>query len=139
MNEYRYEDIAVGMKESFSVTITDDMVSSFTQITGDTNPMHIDDAYARENGYQARIAYGLMTASFFSTLGGVYLPGKYCLFYENHNFFNKPVYIGDVLSVSGEVIEKSENSMPRITVKGMIKNQNNQTVCKAKLVLGVTK
>lgn len=139
MNTYRYEEIEIGMTEQFSVEITEKMVHAFTEISGDTNPLHIDQDYAQSNGYPDRVVYGGVTASFYSRLAGVYLPGKYCLFYSADVKFTNPVYVGDVLTVSGKVIEKDDKINQQIVVKGKISNQNGTTVSLAKLVLGVIK
>ncbi len=136
MNEYRLEDIYVGMEEAFSVTITEEMMSHFTEITGDINPLHNDEDFAKAMYHPSRVVYGMLTASFISTLGGVYLPGKYCLIQGVEVKFAKPVYIGDVLLVSGKVTELHE-SVGQLTIKVTIKNQDGTIVCKGKLKAGV--
>lgn len=136
MNKYTMRDICVGIVESFTVEITKEMQDAFTKITGDINPMHIDYQYAIDNGFQQEIVYGMLTASFYSTLVGVYLPGKYCLFHECDVSFNKPVYVGDVLTVVGEVVEIHE-VFNRITIKAFIKNQEGKKVSKAMLIVGI--
>lgn len=137
MNEYTYDEIKVGLQESFQREITQEMVDNFFLISEDNNPLHVDKEFAVQEGYKDKVVYGMLTASLFSKLGGVYLPGKYCLFYECDSKFNKPVFVGDLLTVSGKVIEKNENPSKNIVVKGIIKNQNNEIVCIAKLVFGV--
>ena len=84
MNEFTFQDIASArnMERSFTVTITQEMMSDFLKITGDSNPMHVDSDYAKSNGFKDTLVYGLLTNSFYSTLAGVYLPGKYCLLQE---------------------------------------------------------
>ena len=91
MNEYRITDISAGQQESFSVTVTEEMMAKFLDITGDVNPLHTDDGFAKEKGFPQRVAYGMLTASLISTLGGVYLPGKYCLIQGVEVKFEKPV------------------------------------------------
>lgn len=136
MNEYTLNTISVGTHESFKVKMTDDMQKSFMRITDDVNPMHIDQNYAESNGFDDKIVYGMLTASFYSTLVGVYLPGKYCLLQECDVSFSKPVYIGDVLTVFGEVVDIHE-AFKRITIKASIKNQDGKKVSKAKIVAGI--
>ena len=68
MNEYRIGDITEGMSESFTVTITDRMMEAFRDITGDDNPLHTDADYAKDCGYEGCVSYGMLTASFLSTL-----------------------------------------------------------------------
>ena len=136
MNAYRYEEIEVGHKESFTVTVTEEMMGSFRDITGDINPLHNDEGYARTEGYPGRVAYGMLTGSFLSTLAGVYLPGKYSLIQEVRLKFAKPVYIGDTLTVEGLVEEKND-TYSLLMVKATIKNQDGLKVCRAKMQIGV--
>ncbi|HHT98056.1 MAG TPA: MaoC family dehydratase [Clostridiales bacterium] len=135
MNEFKFDSIVINQKAEFKIKITSSMLDMFKEITGDVNPMHIDDSYAKEQGYESRLAYGMLTASFYSTLVGVYLPGKYCVFQECRTSFNKPVYVNDTLYISGEVIEIHE-VLKRITIKAVIKNQKNDKVSKAILAVG---
>ena len=90
MNEYTFDELAVGMSESFSVTVTPEMLDRFRTDTGDINPLHNDEAFALERGYTGRVAYGMLTASFLSTLAGVYLPGKWCLIQRVETDFPEP-------------------------------------------------
>jgi 3-hydroxybutyryl-CoA dehydratase len=136
MNNYKFEEIDLGLTESFNVIVTQEMHDHFTQTTGDINPMHLDKDYAQQRGFEGVLVYGMLTASFYSTLVGVYLPGKYCLFQEANVKFNKPVYVGDMLMVEGKVIEKDE-TFRRIVVKAFIKNQENRKVSMAKLTVGL--
>lgn len=136
MNRYRFEDLSVGMEESFSRQITEEMMRGFLTMTGDTNPLHLDDAYARAEGYWGRVVYGMLTASLISTWGGVYLPGENCLIQGVEVRFPKPVYCGDTLTVTGTVVEIHE-SVRQVVVKLTIKNQHGETVCRGKLKEGV--
>lgn len=139
MNEYIFDEITVGMEESFETVITKEKTDAFLFLSEDDNPLHTDEIYAVGQGYHGKVVYGMLTASLFSRLGGVHLPGKYCLFYECNVKFNRPVYEGDLLTVTGKVIEKIEFPLKRIVVKGIIKNKNKEIVSMARLILGVTK
>lgn len=108
MNEYTYEQISVGHRESFGVTVTEEMMEQFMRITGDVNPLHRDAAYARTRHYEDKVVYGMLTSSFYSALAGVYLPGKYSLIHSVESKFLRPVYVGDTLTVSGTVKEKED-------------------------------
>lgn len=136
MNEYTFDEIVVGMTESFSVTVTPEMLDRFRADTGDINPLHNDEAFALERGYIGRVAYGMLTASFLSTLAGVYLPGKWCLIQRVETDFPRPVYPGDTLSISGTVKEK-DDTFRNITVAVRIRNQTGDTVLRGKMRLGV--
>ncbi len=142
MNQYRYADIQIGQTESFSIKITQDMENKFREISGDVNPLHFDDNYAIEvsNGkYQQHVCFGMLTASLYSTVAGVYMPGKYSLIhsFDEISFLN-PVFAGDVLTVEAKVANKND-SLNLINLKIAIKNQNNKTVSKAKMKIIVLK
>lgn len=138
MNEYKLEDIQLGMKENFKVQITEQMQNDFREISGDVNPMHSSKEFAMEKGFKDKLVFGMLTASFFSKLVGVYLPGKNCLFQECKNIrFHKPVFVGDELNVIGEVVE-IDDRFRRITIKATIRNQMDEKVCSAILIAGVT-
>ena len=136
MNEYRITDLSAGQQESFTVTVTEDMMAKFRAITGDINPLHVSDDFAKEKGFPQRVVYGMLTASLISTLGGVYLPGKYCLIQGVEVRFAKPVFIGDVLEVTGEAV-KVDRDLRYLEIKVTIRNQRNEKVLRGLLKAGV--
>lgn len=136
IREYRYEDLQIGMREEFTVTITDKMLSMFHELTGDFNPLHCSREFALEHQYPDRVVYGMLTASLISTLGGVYLPGKYCLIHSVESKFLRPVFVGDTLTVYGE-ITALHDAFRRIEIKVWIKNQNQEKVLRGILKAGV--
>lgn len=136
VNEYSISDLTIGQTEEFTVTITEKMQDMFKEITGDINPLHLDQDFARFKGYSDRLVYGMLTASFFSTLVGVYLPGKHCLFRECNVQWPNPVYPGDVLTVAGRIIEVNLD-LKIVVIKAEIRNQVNKKVARAKLQVEV--
>jgi len=136
MNSYTYEEIEIGKNEAFSVTVTEEMLKGFEMITGDTNPLHTDEEYARSRQYKGRVAYGMMSASFLSTLAGVYLPGRYSLIQSVEIKFAEPVFIGDVLEVRGEVTEKND-TYRLIFLKVTIRNDSGKKVCRGKMQIQI--
>ena len=136
MNEYRISDISLGMNESFSVTITEEMMQKFFDITSDENPLHVNEEFARSRGFNNKVVYGMLTASMISTLGGCYLPGKYCLIQGVDIKFAKPVFVGDTLEVSGE-ITKVDPDLKYLEIKLTVKNQRNEKVLRGSLKAGV--
>ena len=132
MNNYKFEELSVGMSESFDVTITEDMLLKFRDITGDVNPLHNDTEFAVSKGHPGRVAFGMLTASFLSTLAGVYIPGERSLIQQVETKFANPVYIGDELTVKGEITELIE-SVQRLELKVTITNQNGKKVLRGKM------
>ena len=101
--------------------------------------MHIDREYvlkSAQGGYTDCLVYGMCTASFYSTLVGVYLPGEKCLFHECNVAWLKPVYVGDELTVVGEVA-KVDDRVKRIKIKAYMENQKGERVSRATLIAGV--
>ena len=98
MNHYTLTEMTPGLTESFTVTVTEEMMRQFCALSGDVSPIHKDEDYAKARGYAGRVVYGMLGASFFSTLAGVYLPGEHCLLHGVECKFAKPIYIGDTLT-----------------------------------------
>ena len=84
IKQYSYTDISIGHAESFEVKVTEEMMKMFCQISGDVNPLHCDSEFARSKGYRDKVAYGMLTATFLSTLAGVWLPGEKSLIHSRH-------------------------------------------------------
>lgn len=145
MNEYRFEEIISKeedkkeyTKAEFSTTVTAEMMQKFYEISGDDNPLHMDETFAKEQGFDSRVVYGMLTASFYSRLAGVYLPGKFCLLHSVESSFKNPVFIGDTLMVAGYVKEKHEATRT-IDIVATITNQDGKKVSKAKILAGFLK
>jgi acyl dehydratase len=103
-NKIPLADIEIGMNISYSQTITDSDIKAFAGISGDRNPVHLDEEYAENSRYKKRIAHGLMTASYFSALFGTKIPGEGCVYVSQSLNFKRPVYLGDTVTATVEVI-----------------------------------
>ena len=136
MNYYKLSDMEIGLEEFFEATIDEYKMDKFLEISNDINPLHLDRDYAKEKGFSNRVVYGLLTSSFYSTLVGVYLPGKYCILQGIDIQFSKPVYIDDTLKISGKVSYINE-AYKRIEIKAIITNQDNKKVSKATIKVGL--
>ena len=134
LNEYTFEEIKLGMKESFQVNITESMENNFAEITGNYNPLASNQEYAATTNYKKRICPGMFTASFFSRLTGMHLPGKYALVYSQSLNFVNICYIGDQITVEGEVIEKN-NATKMITLYTVITNQEGKKLIYGKALV----
>lgn len=99
------EDIKVGMRVSYSQTITDADIKAYAGLSGDHNPVHVNEEYASESRYGRRLAHGLMSAGFFSALFGMRLPGPGCVYVSQNIQFKRPVYINDTVTATAEVTD----------------------------------
>ena len=127
MNHYTLAEMQPGLTESFTVTVTQEMMEDFYRLTGDDSPIHRSEEYAAGRDYPGRVVYGMLGASFFSTLAGVYLPGEHCLLHGVEAKFARPVFIGDTLTVKGTVTEGND-TFKEITVRAEIFNQEGKKV-----------
>jgi 3-hydroxybutyryl-CoA dehydratase len=116
LNTIPLEEIKIGMSATYSQTVTDADIKSFAGISGDRNPVHLDEKYAEESRYKKRIAHGMMTASYFSALFGTKIPGEGCVYVAQSLKFKRPVYIDDTVTATVEVI-KVDLSKKRVFFK----------------------
>lgn len=94
---YYLEDLSTGMTATYAKTVTDADVVLFAGITGDSNPVHLDQEFAKKTLFEGRIAHGMLTASFISTVLGTKLPGPGCIYVSQNLKFKAPVRIGDTV------------------------------------------
>jgi 3-hydroxybutyryl-CoA dehydratase len=100
-------DIEIGLTKEFKIIINKSIVDEFAKISGDFNPLHMDDKYAISTKFGKRVCHGMLLASFFSRIIGMYIPGKMALYLTQSLKFSSPCYIGDTVLVIGKVIDKS--------------------------------
>ena len=97
------EAIQVGQQASYSQTVTDADIKAFAGVTGDHNPVHINDEYAATTRFGKRIAHGILSVGFFSNILGTKLPGPGCIYLSQSVKFKHPVYLGDTVNAMVEV------------------------------------
>jgi 3-hydroxybutyryl-CoA dehydratase len=136
MNEYRWDDLRIGLSHELQVTLTAPMMESFAALSGDVNPLHVDPAYAARAGFRAPVAFGLLTSAFYSQLVGVHLPGRFALLHGIDIDFVSPAFAGDTLRVAGEITFLTD-AYHRIELRGRITNQDGKLVSKAKIRVGL--
>ena len=100
-----FEDLAVGQTAVIARTITDADIVLFAGISGDTNPVHINEEFAAGTMFSGRIAHGMLTASFNSTVIGTRLPGPGCIYLSQSLRFKAPVRVGDTIWARATVTE----------------------------------
>jgi 3-hydroxybutyryl-CoA dehydratase len=105
LNGYYIEELQEGMTAAFGKTITDADILMFAGVSGDTNPVHLNEEFAAGTAFQGRIAHGMLTASLISTVLGTKLPGPGCVYLSQTLKFLAPVRAGD--TVRAEVTLRS--------------------------------
>jgi 3-hydroxybutyryl-CoA dehydratase len=102
---YTINDLSPGMSESFTKTVTERDIQLFGEVSGDMNPVHFDEAYARGTIFRGRIAHGVLSISFISTVLGMKMPGPGTIFISAAVQFKAPVRIGDTVTATCTVRE----------------------------------
>lgn len=99
----KISDFKIGMSFSYEREVLDVDVLDYAKVSGDKNPVHIDDDYAEKSIFGRRIAHGMLTASFISKVFGMDFPGPGCIYLSQTLKFKKPVFIGDTVTIIVEV------------------------------------
>lgn len=128
--------IEVGASAQVSRQIVDADVRAFAELTGDRNPVHLDDAFAATTRFGKRIVHGAFQAGMISSVLGLQLPGPGCLYLAQSLQFKAPVYIGD--TVTAEVIVLSvRDDKPIVKLSTICRNQSGDTVAEGEAVMFV--
>ena len=123
LSEYKFGEITIGEKKKFTEKIDEQKLEDFAKLSGDFNPLHMNEEYASTTKFKKRVCHGMLLASFFSKLVGMYLPGKHALYFSQVLNFQAPCFVDDEIIVEGEVLDKSIATRI-ITLKTSIHNQN---------------
>jgi len=124
-SQYTFDEIEIGQSKEFQVLITESMVNDFAKISGDYSPIHMDKIYARTTTFQKRVVHGMLLASFLSKIDGMHLPGKHALYFSQNLEFHNPCFIGDTITISSQVIDKSI-ATKILKIETKITNQKNK-------------
>lgn len=122
-----YDELEIGMKASFSKTITETDVYLFAGISGDFNPIHVNEEFAKLTPFGQRIAHGALPQSLIAPVLGTKLPGLGTIALEVMTRFKAPTMFGDTVTATAEVIEKLEEKR-RVRLKLLWTNQRGETV-----------
>ena len=112
---YYLQDLMIGMKAEYSKIISEADVLGFAEVSGDINPLHLDEEFAVTTRAGQRIAHGMLSASLISTIVGTRLPGPGCLYMGQDLRFLAPVVIGDTVTAVA-VVESIDRAKSRITL-----------------------
>ncbi len=127
-------DLHVGATASWSKTITSADVQAFAALSGDDNPLHLDEAFARTTRFGRPIVHGMLVASLISAVLGRQLPGPGTIYLSQSLEFLRPVYPGDTITATVEVIRIREDK-PVVTLTARCTNQNGEEVVRGEAVV----
>jgi 3-hydroxybutyryl-CoA dehydratase len=117
MNGLFLEDLKPGMSAMFGKTVTEADIMAFAGVSGDTNPIHLHDGFARTTRFGQRIAHGMLSGSFISTVVGTKLPGPGAVYISQSMNFMAPVLIGDTITAVATLTAIVDEKRRRVTLK----------------------
>jgi 3-hydroxybutyryl-CoA dehydratase len=123
----RIEDFEPGQHVSFSKTFTEDDLRRFIEITGDVNPLHVDDEFAAGTPFGRRVLHGMLTASIFSTMVGMLLPGTGAIYRSQTIRFLLPVHLDETVTAHF-VVRSVDHAKHRLEIDAWIENEAGQHV-----------
>jgi acyl dehydratase len=120
-------DFHVGQRAELTKTFTEEDVRHFIAITGDVNPLHVDEEFAARTFFGTRINHGMLTASLFSTLVGMFIPGTGAIYRRQTLEFHRPVRVGETVTAFFEITAIDEDQ-EILEIASRIENAKGQTV-----------
>jgi len=123
----RIDDFEPGQHVTLSKTFTEEDVQRFIEITGDVNPLHVDAEFAACTRFGRRVLHGMLTASIFSTMVGMLLPGTGAVYRAQTLTFLRPVYIGDTVTAHF-VVRAVDRARHRLEIESWIENEAGERV-----------
>lgn len=121
------DDFEVGQHATFTKTFTDDDVQRFVEITGDVNPLHVDEEFAASTRFGRRVIHGMLTASILSTMVGMLLPGTGAIYRSQTITFLRPVHVGETVTAHF-VVRAIDRDRHRLTINSWIENGSGERV-----------
>ena len=123
LNQITLEEIEIGMEVSYSQTVTDSDIKTFSGISGDKNPIHMSEEYANNSRFKKRIAHGLISASYFSALFGTKLPGEGAIYVSQSLQFKRAVYLDDTVTAT-VIVKEIDLEKRRVFFRTICKVKN---------------
>ena len=133
-NSRSFDELVVGDKAAVEKTVTEQDVKLFAEVSGDYNPVHVDENFAQKTRFKQRIAHGMLAASLVSRVIGTKLPGPGTIYLSQTLNFKAPVYFGDTVSAEVEITEKIDGKN-LVKLKTVCSNQTGTVVLEGEAVV----
>jgi 3-hydroxybutyryl-CoA dehydratase len=116
--EMQFEDMSIGTHRELRWVVEGHDLDRFAALSGDHNPLHVDETFARNRGFPARVGHGLLLGAKISAFLGTIMPGRDCLLLETQIAWPHPYFAGDIVKIRGEIVTKStENRVIKIKLR----------------------
>ena len=135
--QWNFNDIKVGYEiEPIVCSFSGKDVEDFVRLSGDANPLHVDDEFAKSKGFAGRLLHGALLASKFSYLVGMIIPGKNGLYISQELNFHKPILMDEQFTIKGMVVRKSEATRI-VEIKTEIFNSKNEIAVEGRALVKI--
>ncbi|HBT38683.1 MAG: MaoC domain protein dehydratase [Thermotoga sp. 50_1627] len=124
----KLSDVQIGQEYAVSFTISDEMVKTFAEITGDKNPVHLDEEYAKNTRFKKRICHGMLVASMISKVLGMDFPGPGTILVRQQLSYRAPVFVGETVEVRVTVTDKKEEKQRLILQTNVFKSDGTLAI-----------
>ncbi|WP_448521754.1 MaoC family dehydratase [Pseudothermotoga sp.] len=124
----KFSEVQIGQECSVSFTVSDEIVKTFAEITGDKNPVHLDEEYAKNTRFKTRICHGMLVASLISKVLGMDFPGPGTILVRQQLSYRAPVFVGETVKVHAKVIDKKEEKQRLILQTNVIKSDGTVAI-----------
>jgi acyl dehydratase len=129
LENYTFDELSIGQTASYSKTLTEEVIALFAAVSGDVNPVHMDEAFAATTMFKGRIAHGMWTGALISAAIAMELPGPGSIYLGQTLSFRAPVRLGDTITITMEVTEKKADK-GFVTLACTAVNQDGTVVVK---------
>lgn len=128
------KELSVGESFQYTTAVTEEMVDKFAEATGDSNPVHLDEDFARQTIFKTRVAHGLLSAGLVSSVLGTRFPGVGTIYISQTLEFKRPVFIGDEITIRLTVLDKDPDRN-RLRLETVCLNQKGKVVLTGQAVV----
>lgn len=136
--EYTFDNLIIGATEEINIDVSQDSIEHFARLSGDFSPIHIDENFAKESGFESQVVHGMLLGAFVSRLIGMKLPGKFGVLQKIDLGFRKPCYAPSKLTIRGTIETKSA-AVKLITLSITILQSTDVIIAKGKASVMIRK
>ena len=136
--EYTFDNLIIGATEEINIDVSQDSIEHFARLSGDFSPIHIDENFAKESGFESQVVHGMLLGAFVSRLIGMKLPGKFGVLQKIDLGFRKPCYAPSKLTIRG-TIETRSAAVKLITLSITILQSTDVIIAKGKASVMIRK
>jgi 3-hydroxybutyryl-CoA dehydratase len=136
--EYTFDNLIIGATEEINIDVSQESIEHFARLSGDFSPIHIDESFAKESGFESQVVHGMLLGAFVSRLIGMKLPGKFGVLQKIDLGFRKPCYAPSKLTIRGTIETKSA-AVKLITLSITILQSTDVIIAKGKASVMIRK